>query len=285
MTNPTDPRPTFRDSEWILREYNSEKWRDTLDTINTLIAEGETDANRVISRIGTDEMRDISTWRDGLNLQDAVADGKRLQLPWSVSWWGSFGLVRDQLFEACGNDTNTIIELGSGWGRNLFMLWLWGGPRTARYYALEFTPSGRSCSDRLGELLPDMDLRSIEFDYNKPDFSALKIQPGKVVVFSCHSIEQIPNLDDKFIRQLIDLAPQLEGFHFEPVGWQIRAETGAPGEGSTRDYAEHHDYNQNLWQMLTRLQDDGVIRIDAVYPEAYGHTAPNSYSIIKWRPA
>lgn len=106
------------------------------------------------------------------------------------------------------------------------------------------------------------------FNYYKPDFSALKIQNGKVVVFSCYSIEQIPQLDGSFIRELLDLAPQIKDLHFEPVGRQIRAATSKQGEGSKRDHAERQDYNRNLWQMLTGLRDEGVIRIEAAYPEA-----------------
>ncbi len=285
MTSPTDARQSFRNSKWVLREYDSEKWSKVLASIDALISGGESNASRIISQLCEDEMRELGSWKDGLNLQPSIADGKPLVVPYSVSWWGSFGLMRDYLLTACGGNANSIIELGSGWGRNLFALWLSSGPLNAQYFALEFTPSGRACSDRLAELLPDMNLRSMEFNYNKPDFSALEIDDGKVIAFSAHSIEQIPQIDDQFIRKLIEAAPRLECIHFEPVGWQIRDDIGGDGEGTSREHAERHDYSRNFWQMLKGLQDEGLIRIEEVFPEAYGHTAPNSYSIIKWRPA
>ena len=130
-----------------------------------------------------------------------------------------------------------------------------------------------------------MDLRSLAFDYHQPDLSALDIQDGKVLAFTCHSIEQIPALSEKLFREMIEHIPRFECFHFEPVGWQIRATTGEPGVGSMSEYAEHHDYNQNFWHVLTELQEAGLVRIEAAFPDICGPNPENSISIVKWHPA
>src|SRR5208283_5065732 len=101
-------------------------------------------------------------------------------------------LLEQLLALAAGADA--VIELGSGWGYNLLQLWLQGGPRAARYFALEYTVAGRECTQRLAGLERELDLKVLPFDYYDVDLSALGRFPGRVCVFSCFSIDQIPEL-------------------------------------------------------------------------------------------
>src|SRR5262249_9474582 len=50
--------------------------------------------------------------------------------------------IGDLVTGYCNPDTECIIELGSGWGANLFHLWLSGAPRKAAYVAPAYTESG-----------------------------------------------------------------------------------------------------------------------------------------------
>ena len=114
----------------------------------------------------------------------AVALGERVSLPASLAWHGSYALVAEAVIAACRDRTRAVIDLGCGWGRSLFEIWLRGGPRLATYHALEFTAAGLDCVTALAALEPAMSIRTARFDFRHPDFSFLSPNLGHAVVFT-----------------------------------------------------------------------------------------------------
>ena len=101
---------------------------------------------------------------------------------------------------------NHVVELGSGIGRNLFILAQKLDPRLKEnimFYACEYTDAGR----------------------NDGDYAAAILRPFlekacKVLYFTCHSIEQIPVLHRAVMEAMLEASDRCYCFHAEPVGWQ-----------------------------------------------------------------
>jgi hypothetical protein len=262
-----------RNPDWIDREYGREKWPAILAQIDAQLSSGETDLARVVNRVKRLESA-ISDDR----LQSFVVAGRSLQLPRSFALHGGIGLILEKLIALAG-DAEAVIELGSGWGYHLLQLWLNGGPRRARYFALEYTAAGRECTRRLAGIEPNLDLTVVPFDYYDVNLDPLGRFAGRVVVFSCFSIDQIPQLPPAIYPALRKLGARVDGIHFEPAGWQMEGDNCI---GSSRAYADKHDYNRNLWPLLKQFEAQGLLRIEASFPNLFGQNPDNSAAMIRW---
>lgn len=268
-----------RDREWVMREYDREKWPEVLATITAIVEEGDVSLSLAVARAARCER---SSPR--LNPRRVTLLGRPLEMPVSFAWGGHYAAIMEEIIAACGSDTDCVVELGSGWGRNLFDLWLAGGPREAAYIACEITEAGRQCSRRLAALEPALDFKVLPFDFRDPDLTDIPGGKRKYIVFTVHSIEQIPCIEPAVFQKILGLGPAVEGLHFEPVGWQFRAETDSSGRnGSSPAYAEKNDYNRNLWRVLEALANAGQIEILSAKPDVIGINPENSTSFIHWR--
>jgi hypothetical protein len=269
----TRPTPIVRSAEWIEREYGREKWPAILERIDAELAAGETDLARIVNRVKRWEIalagdRELSV----------VVAGHAMQLPRPFALHGGLGLMGEKLI-ARAEGAEAIIELGSGWGFNLFHLWLSGGPRAARYFALEYTEAGRRCTEQLAGVQPHLAITALPFDYYAVNLDRLGRFSGRVFVFSCFSIDQIPQLSSAIYLALRNLADRIDGIHFEPAGWQMEGDCCV---GSSHVYAEKHDYNRNLWPLLNQLQEDGLLRIEECCPNLFGQNPENSAAMLCW---
>lgn len=271
--------PVSRDNSWNEREYGKDKWPPLLDAARTLIGEGERSLSRIVRKVYRDMTLPISQKAEVFTVL-----GRQAVLPRTFAWAGSNGYFADLIIDACDDRTDTIVELGSGWGRCLFDVWLRGGPRKARYYGLELTASGRLCAETIAAIEPDLDFRALSFDFYAPDYSGIERSKARAVVFSDFSICVIPRVEREIFTGLHAIADEVVGVMIEPFGWQIPADEREKERiGSSLAYAELHDYNRNLWEMIGNLEREGVLAIDYVEAEAVGLRPENSMSIVRWR--
>lgn len=202
-------------------------------------------------------------------------------------------MTADVVAGVCDERTRRIVELGSGWGANLFQLWSGCGPRDAAYVAFEYTDTGRQVTQMLAALDPAMKLSVHPFDYFHPDFSPLS-SAMPTVAFSNHSIEQITKLGDAFFDSLLAVPGLQRVVHIEPVGWQLRG--GAEDLLSRilpptiswrldfRRRARRHGYNTDLVPLLRTLERNNRIVIDLVLPDHIGANPLNPGTVIVWHP-
>jgi hypothetical protein len=197
-----------------------------------------------------------------------------------VAWEARQGVTAEVLMECVQPDTSLVVELGSGWGFNLLQFWCKGGPRSARYVAAEFTEAGRACTEQLALLEPDLKLSTAALDYHNPKATDIQATDGHALVFSCQSLEQIPQVQPGVIEMILGLGERVTCIHVEPVGWQIEA-----GKSTERNraYAEQHDYNRNLWSVLGSLEADGALEIKRSFPDFLGVNPDNPVTLIEWR--
>ena len=199
----------------------------------------------------------------------------------------------------CADDTRRIVELGSGWGANLFGLWLAGAPRAAEYVALEYTEAGREATRLLAGTEAALDLKVIPFDYHAPDLAAFRTAE-KTVVFTAHSIEQITHLNDALFEELLAIPGLDRVVHVEPVGWQLLADTAAGPligllsrivpprlslELDLRRRSRSTGYNVDLLPKLRALERAGRIRIERIEKNYVGTNPLNPGTAIVWRRA
>lgn len=190
-----------------------------------------------------------------------------------------------------GPDVQRIVELGAGWGKNLFNLFKFGAPLTAEYWGLELTATGRKLMEEVGgEIAPTMKIRSASFDYYHPDFSQFS-ETVNTCVFTHHSIEQIPEISLDLIEKILTIPGFKHCLHFEPCGFQIPKNNWLAGsdqnvmqdiDSANRRFAEKRNQNSNLYPLLRRMELDGKIKIYSVKKYFTSHLINNATTLIIW---
>ena len=200
-------------------------------------------------------------------------------------------MTADLVANACDGATRRIVELGSGWGTNLFFLRAGAASPETEFIAYEYTAMGREVTQMVAALDPAMKLSVHPFDYFSPDFSALS-EPMPTVVFSNHSIEQITTLGAAIFDKLLAVPGLQRVVHVEPVGWQLAGDSLLdhllPPTMSWRlDFrrrARRHGYNTDLIPLLRGLERDGRIVIERISRDHVGANPLNPGTAIVWRP-
>ena len=265
----------IRDEARINREYGGDKWPTVLGSIRAAVGSGENSLSRLVTTLARQEWGNPT-----LCPINAVALGEQVKLPASLAWYGAYALVAETVMAACRTDTQAIVDLGCGWGRSLFEIWLRGGPGAATYYGLEFTQAGLDCITSLAALEPRLTMRALRFDFQRPDFSALARPLSHAVVFTVSSIHQVPMIAKDAYRSILGIADAVDCLHFEQIGWQIAARAQSAAD---RNYALRHDYNRNLWQILNELRDERAIEVIAIEADLFGTQELYPLSLVHWR--
>ncbi|MEA2359007.1 MAG: hypothetical protein QOI62_2267 [Solirubrobacteraceae bacterium] len=271
-------RAVDRTPAWVAREYGAEKWPEVERLVDGAItAETEPQLARVLHRVAR------SQWEspNPLTRHDSVVDGHEVRLPRSAAFGAQQALILDVLAASCRPDTALVAELGSGWAWHLLSFWLSGGPPQARYVGAEYTQAGRRAASRLAALDSRLRFQSLAFDFHAPVLEAVDVD-GHALVYTQHAVEQVPELRSELFAVIRSIASRVTCIHFEPVGWQVHAGVRA---GSSRAYAEHHDYNRNLVELLREEEASGRLVIDAMAPEVVGVNPANATTVIAWSSA
>jgi hypothetical protein len=191
-----------------------------------------------------------------------------------------------------GPNARRIVELGSGWGKNLFNLFKFGAPLDAEYWGFELTATGRRLMEKVGAACaPTMRMSSSPFDYYNADFSLLA---GDIntCIFTHHSIEQIPEIPESLIERILAIPGFRMCLHMEPIGFQFKSDKwlADPGNGTLMDkidadnrrFAEKRNQNSNLYPVLRRLEGQSKLKIFSVKKYFTSHLLANATSVISW---
>ncbi len=244
----------------VLREYDREKWGSVLAWLKT---------RSVVT--ADDLLRE-----QGLDPEQIVAfanDGRFLVASTRVVMEAYERLLLDTLLP---RPADVLVELGSGLGDKLLTLAQTLKPRTV--WGGELTSSGVACGRLLAKLCGTA-AGFGHFDYNNEE--TIEDVPKDALVYTSHSIEQIPMLEESFIRGLIRRAPRVV-VHFEPC-YDDQDDKTVLGL-MRRRYTELNDYNRNLLGLLRLFERTGQIRILEHRPNVFSDQPFNSTSIIAWSP-
>jgi hypothetical protein len=290
-----------RDPE-LVRDQYEDYWSTALDSARTIVAAEPKNLARAVNLcIAAFASRPRKVRRIRSRRIAALLAGRPLPPVLSPRCIDAITRVAitDLVAGCCVDDTQRIIELGSGWGTNLFCLWLNGGPRSAEYVAMEYTAAGREATQLLASIEPGLSMTVRPFDYHRPDLSEFRSN-DRTVVFTSYSIEQITTLSDALFEELLAIPGLDRVIHVEPVSWQL-LDQGAAGpvigilsrvvpprlslELDVRRRSRSTAYNRDLIGRLRSLERAGRIRIERIAKNYVGPNPLNPGTAIVWRPA
>jgi SAM-dependent methyltransferase len=262
------------------RSFYESAWSLRASYLRGLIAAGERNIPRLLRRFDAFERKHRVTGEDnGLRFERTVWPKEQEVGPAGVpllrasSFRGNHALIP---FHATDNladfivdyidekgPFDAIIELGCGYGRNLFNIFYGGGPQDARYYGGELTDSGVAVAREIAALDPAMKASFFPFDYLDP---ALPVAPAeRALVFTVHSIEQVCQIDARLFAVIAAAARRVDCVHFEPFGFQL-AELG-PASREHRNQAIENRWNVNFAGVLQEAQQAHGLQISCVITE------------------
>lgn len=262
------------------RSFYEGAWSIRASYLRGLIAAGESNIPRLLRRFDAFERKHrVKANGDGLRFERTVWPKEQEVGPAGVpllrasSFRGNHALIP---FHATDNladfivdyidekgPFDAIIELGCGYGRNLFSIFYGGGPQDARYYGGELTESGVAIAHEIAALDPAMKASFFPFDYLDP---ALAIAPAeRALVFTVHSIEQVCQIDARLFGVIAAAARRVDCIHFEPFGFQL-AELG-PASREHRTQAIENNWNVNFAAALQEARQAQGLQISCLITE------------------
>lgn len=175
---------------------------------------------------------------------------------------------------------DSIMELGSGLGRNLIRLFNSGAPINVPYFGGEFTKSGVAIGQELADAQTGMNAKFFHFNHLEPK---LDIKAGEhAFVFTSHTIEQVTQIPNNWFEVVASIAPKVTCMHLEPFGFQ--AEILGPASETHKKFFEQNKWNQNMFEVMKAAHKNGTIHIKHLELEcALSDDAANPSSIAIWQ--
>lgn len=211
-------------------------------------------------------------------LKHSSMSGQFIVLPFHVDYNYADFLI--DIFDA-GGGYDCIVELGCGYGRNLFEIYYRGGARDVPYFGGEFTASGEKIAAKLAEATAEMNATFFHFNHLKPDLSILRERGfERVFVFTCHTIEQVAQIPDEWFKEVASIGKHVRCIHLEPYGFQSKSLGRASDEH--HKFMSKQGWNQNFLDVLLRAKDNGEIMLDDTVLEIGCGDPLNPGSIACW---
>lgn len=185
----------------------------------------------------------------------------------------------DRLADLADGDFDAIVELGCGYGLNLFRLHRALGGRPMRYIAAEYTNSGRRLCAELAKLDGGMPLETAFIDHKDPDLGFMA-GIDRALIFTCHSIEQVASLPETYFSVLAGAAPSVLCAHFEPFGFQVECET--PRTRNQKDFFRQKGWNADFYTRLKAAEAAGTLNLRTVELECFAAQSDNPTSVAIW---
>lgn len=235
-----------------------------------------------------------------------IKDGHHEMVPNSVT----DNRLIEAVVDSVKPDTEAIIELGCGWGRNLAAAAIKIPDNDITYIGLEQAPAGLRCTKELLSRDPRIKFQTGNFDFYTPDFSILK-KYKRATVFTCAAIEQIAFIGTRFIDQVLQISDEITLIFYEPFGWQRNPDhqkfavltalqevmgNVPPEKEHTLNYVfDLNDnaiaanavswsiasrYNFNLWSVILNAVARSIVDMDRAEFDIFGLNPFNPYSLV-----
>ena len=206
-------------------------------------------------------------------------NGNIIILPKHTSY--DFTTLLIDLIDATG-PYDAIIELGCGYGRNLFEIFYGGGPRDAKYIGGEFTKSGVEIAQKLAKKAPKMKTEFFHFNHLEPKLPFKK--PFKrAFVFTCHSIEQVMQINENWFDEVVKAGEFVRGAHLEPFGFQLK--NSGPLSDMHKDFMIQNSWNINFAEVLRQAVERKIIKDEQIFLEMGVTPDVNVGSLAFWSKA
>ena len=206
-------------------------------------------------------------------------NGNIIILPKHTSY--DFTTLLIDLIDATGS-YDAIIELGCGYGGNLFEIFYGGGPREAKYIGGEFTKSGVEIAQKLAKKAPKMKTEFFHFNHLEPKLPFKK--PFKrAFVFTCHSIEQVMQINENWFDEVVKAGEFVRGAHLEPFGFQLK--NSGPLSDMHKDFMIQNSWNINFAEVLRQAVERKIVKDEQIFLEMGVTPDTNVGSLAFWSKA
>ncbi len=171
-----------------------------------------------------------------------------------------------------------LVELGCGWGMNLFSLCVHGGWR--QLFGLDISPNAVRVGTEVAGFfgLSDVHFNLLDLtDTSHPGFSVLR---GRTV-FTYYCLEQLKYSTASIVDSILRAGPR-RVIHIEPttevLRWWSLADT------VSYLYIMRQDYQDNLIRTLERFEARGLVKIIQVERLGYSPTVKHDPALVCWEP-
>ncbi len=167
----------------------------------------------------------------------------------------------------------TIIELGSGWGRNLFYLTALNFKNKLEGY--EFTKNGSKFAKEINEFF------NCNIKFGHVDLTNdLEIDVSGKTVFTQKVLEQLKYDTEKVINNLIKSKPK-QVIHIEPT---YELYSNNIRDIASKLYIKTADYQDNLLTTLKLFEEEGKLKILDIRRLKFAAKPIHEDSLIRWIP-
>ena len=184
-----------------------------------------------------------------------------------------------ELIARHAGEATSLLELGSGYGANLFSLSL--DPHWSKLRGFDIAPNGIEAGRQIASHFKLDDRVSFDridlTDAGDPHFSELA--GGTVFTYFC--IEQIPYAVEAVIENIIRARPA-RVINIEPGVDMLKL--SRPRDFTSRVYIRSMDYQTRLFKLLDTLDAQGRIRVLARERMAFAPTLHNDGLLYAWEP-
>jgi hypothetical protein len=218
------------------------------------------------------ELYDIVVGKDETNPEICVSRGGELFLtPKSTIP----GLTKKYILEKLipyMDECQTVVELGCGWGHVLWLLQEMAPSK--KLIGGDFSKQAVALGQRIFSDNPNISVE--RFDFFDKKWPILEKLDGKALVFTCHSIEQIPLIKsaiNTFARYRQKIAYVV---HLEPISELYGSDNLL--DLMRRGYVKAANYNKDLLTCIKGMEAN----IIATEKDLMGHNPLNPTSLLVW---
>jgi hypothetical protein len=209
----------------------------------------------------------------------AKVDGQLVRIATRDYYRYRIGALSELMRRYSGGATS-LLELGAGFGYNLFSLSL--DPYWSRLRGLDIAPNGIQAGRHVASHFKLDDRVSFDrIDLTEAEdahFSEL----AEATVFTHFCIEQIPYAVDNVIENIVRARPA-RVINIEPAIDMLKLSD--PRDFAGRIYHRSMDYQTDLFKLLDKLHAQGRIRILARERMEYAPTLHNDGLLCAWEPS
>jgi len=259
-----------------LRRLALKNVRRTNDVVNSEYNAGEW--SRILSERAWQGGRTLEEFLVGQNDAQRLAkvDGQIVRITTKDYYHYRISALSELITRHTGG-TTSLLELGAGFGYNLFSLSL--DPRWTKLRGFDIAPNGIEAGRQIANHFQLTDRVSFDridlTDANDPHFKELA--GSTVLTYFC--IEQIPYAVEAVIENIIRAGPA-RVVNIEPGVDML--ELRQPRDFASRVYIESMDYQTRLFKLLDQLDKQGRIRVLARERMGFAPTLHNDGLLYAW---
>jgi hypothetical protein len=251
-----------RTSDVVDSEYNSGTWGKVLQERSWLRA-----PTMVHFLVGDNTARRL-----------AKVDGQIVRLSSLDYYRYRIGALSELIARHAGPAVS-LVELGAGFGYNLFTLSL--DPRWQRLCGLDISPNGIEAGRRISKQFQLSDRVTFDrIDLTDPNDAGF-VGLADATIFTYFCLEQIPHLVESVIENILRARPA-RVVNIEPGINMLRLTE--PRDFASRLYIESMDYQTRLFKTLDMLDKKGKIRVLARERMEFAPTLHNDGLLYVWEP-